>query len=85
MKFYEWDTQADFDIWHDALCVELGYPIISINQETGEPDENAAMTTAYTTSRAVDGKVIADVEDQYAEGLSLTDLRPPIRIFGDEA
>jgi len=79
MKFYEWNTQADFDIWHDALCLELGYPIISINQETGEPDENAAKTIAYTTSLEVDGKIIADVEDQYADGLIATELRPPER------
>lgn len=79
MKYYEWATQADFDAWHANLCQQLGYPIISMNQATGEPDPDAAMTTAYTTSQAVSGKVIADVEDQYADGLTLTELRPPAR------
>jgi hypothetical protein len=85
MNWYEWDSQEAFDAWHEALCQELGYPLISINQATGEPDESAAMTTSYTTSREVDGKIIADVEAEYAEGLTPTELRPPIRIFSDEA
>jgi len=85
MNWYEWKSQADFDAWHDALCQQLGYPLVSINQATGEPDESAAMTISYTTSREVEGKVIADVEDQYAEGLTLTALRPPLRVFGNEA
>ena len=85
MKWYEWETQKDFDAWHSALCTELNYPIVSVNQATGEPDESAAMTTSYTTSREIEGKIIADVEEEYAEGLTLTDLRPPIRVFSDEA
>jgi hypothetical protein len=85
MNWYEWNSQSDFDAWHEALCKQLGYPLVSINQATGEPDESAAMTTSYTTSREVEGKVIADVEDQYAEGLTLTALRPPQRVVSDEA
>jgi hypothetical protein len=85
MNWYEWETQEDFDLWHEALCDQLGYPIVSVNQATGEPDESAAMTTAYTTSREVEGKIIADVEEKYAEGLTLTDLRPALRVFSDEA
>jgi hypothetical protein len=79
MKWYEWKTQADFDAWHNDLCQQLGYPIISTNQATGEPNSDAAMTTAYTTSQSVEGKVIADVEDEYSYGLTLTELRPPRR------
>lgn len=85
MNWYEWATQQDFDAWHEALCQQLGYPLVSINQATGMPDESAAMTTAYTTSQEVAGKVIADVEDQYADGLTITALRPPLRVFGNEA
>lgn len=84
MNWYEWQTQADFDSWHNALCKQLGYPIISNNQATGEPDHNAAMTTSYTTSREVEGKIIADVETQYAKGLTQTALRPPLRILSNE-
>jgi hypothetical protein len=85
MNWYEWDSQADFDTWHNALCARLGYPLISLNQATGEPDESAAMTTSYTTSQAVEGKVIADVEDQYAKGLTSSALRPAPRVISDEA
>jgi hypothetical protein len=80
MKWYEWNTQAEFDTWHNALCAELGYPLVSVNQASGEPDETATKTTAYTTSNKVNNKVIADVEDQYAEGLTLTNLRLPERL-----
>ena len=79
MKWYEWNTQAEFDTWHNALGIELGYPLISNNQATGKPDINAAKTIKYTTSQIVDNKVIADVEDEYSEGLTLTDLRPVVK------
>jgi hypothetical protein len=77
MNWYEWETKADFDAWHDPLCVGLGYPIISNNQFTGEPDPDAQQTIAYTSTIKVENKLIALVEDQYAEGLVATDLRPP--------
>lgn len=78
MNWYEWNTQEEFDTWHNALCIQLGYPIVSINQATGLPDPDAAMTTKYTTSLQVDNKIIATVEDQYASDLTLTQLRPPM-------
>jgi len=85
MNWYEWETQADFDSWHSDLCDRLGYPIVSANQATGEPDETAAMTISYTTSREVEGKIIADVEDEHSEGLTPTGLRPALRMLSDEA
>ena len=75
--WYEWNTQLDFDNWHNALCAELGYPLTGVNQATGLLDENAAKTVAYTTSKLVDNKIIAMVENEYADGLTATDLRPP--------
>lgn len=77
MNWYEWNTQEEFDTWHNVLCVQLGYPIVSINQLTGEPDYDAAMTTKYTTPLKVNNKIIAIVEDQYTDGLTVTELRPP--------
>jgi hypothetical protein len=62
-NFYEWDTQEDFDNWHDVIMAEKNIP-----------DE---VTFAYTLSIEVDGKVIATVESEDSEGLTLTDLRPP--------
>jgi hypothetical protein len=77
MSYYEWNTQADFDQWHDALCASLGYPLIGTNQATGLPDPTAQMTTAYTQAIEVEGKWIAPVEAEYANGLVETQLRLP--------
>ena len=76
MNWYEWNTQADFDTWHDALCDELGYPLTPVNQKTGLPDEDAQKTIAYTRSILIGDKAIAQVDDEYADGLTITDLRP---------
>ena len=78
MNWYEWNTIENFNIWHDALCLELGYPIVSVNQLTGEPDYEAAQTTKYTSPIEVSNKIIATVEDEYANNLTLTELRPPM-------
>lgn len=77
MDWYQWNTQADFDLWHNALCESLGYPLIGNNQATGEPDPTAQMTVAYTQTVEVEGKFIACVESAHADGLTKTALRPP--------
>ena len=76
--WYQWDSREQFDNWHNALCTELGYPLTGLNQATGLKDELAAKTTDYTKCFQVEGKFIAIVEEQYAEGLQATDLRRPI-------
>jgi myosin-crossreactive antigen len=81
--WYEWNTQADFDTWHNALCLQLGYPLTGVNQATGLPDEEAAKTSSYTSSKLVGDKIIAMVEIEYADGLTPTDLRPAS--FDDES
>ena len=73
--WYEWNTKTEFDIWHDALCEELGYPLTGINQSTGLPDKNAQQTTDYTTVYEVEGKWIAWVDSEYADGLTATNLK----------
>jgi hypothetical protein len=79
-NWYEWETIESFNVWHDAICVELGYPLDSYNQATGELDPHAAKTTAYTSTREIEGKFIAQVEEEHSAGLTLTNLRPPIEI-----
>lgn len=74
-KFYEWKTQELFDEWHNKLMTDLDYPIENINQATGLPD--GTFTEIYTQSFQVDGKVIAVVDEQYADGLVETELRLP--------
>lgn len=73
--WYEWNTKEDFDTWHNALCVQLGYPLTPVNQLTGEPDLSAQKTVAYTNAFLVENKWIALVESEYADGLTLTELR----------
>ncbi len=75
--YCEWDTKQSFDEWHDALCVQLGYPKIGYNQATGLPDENAQKTVAYTEPFEIESKWVAWVDDQYADNLQVTDLRRP--------
>lgn len=79
MNWYEWNTREDFDLWHNALCESLGYPLVGVNQATGEPDPSAQMTIAYTDAVFVQNKWIASVEAEHAEGLIVTNLRLPNR------
>jgi hypothetical protein len=75
--WYEWESLESFNAWHDALCLSLGYPIYSINQQTGEIDLNAQATVAYTSVYEINGKWIARVESDHADGLTETALRLP--------
>jgi hypothetical protein len=75
-NWYQWDSLSDFNTWQDSLIAELGLPLISYNQATGEPEPQAAETVTYTIPFEVETKTIAVVENQYAEGLTPTNLRP---------
>ena len=79
--YYEWENQASFDLWHNNLCNSLGYPITPVNQATGLLDETAQKVIRYTDSIELDGVIIAFVADQYADGLTLTDKKPPKKIL----
>jgi hypothetical protein len=76
--WYEWNTKAEFDIWHNALCKQLNYPLTGFNQTTGLADENAQKTIAYTNVTKIDNKWIAWVDAEYADGLTITELRLPV-------
>jgi len=75
-NWYEWDSLASFNTWHEAIIVELGLPIISVNQATGKPQPNAVETVRYTNPFEVEDKVIAIVEDAQSANLTATTLRP---------
>ena len=79
--WYEWNTEEDFNTWHDNLCNELGYPLTPVNQLTGLPDEDAQKVVAYTKVFEVENKWIAFVDDEYANGLIATDLRRPVLVL----
>ncbi len=76
-NWYEWDSLQAFDLWHEAKIEELNLPEPSVNQATGEIDVTVQRTEAYTTPHEVEGKIIAIVEDEHAEGLIKTNLRLP--------
>ena len=78
-EWFEWDSLDEFNTWHENLMLSLGYPLTPVNQATGIPDETAQKTLTYTIATEVQGKWIAVVENEYAEGLTPTDLRLPRR------
>ncbi|HAC91969.1 MAG TPA: hypothetical protein DCF63_15290 [Planctomycetaceae bacterium] len=84
-EWYEWESLEAFNVWHESIKVELGYPKPSINQATGEVDESAQWSVEYTDAIELDGKVIAVVESDKSEGLFQTNLRPPVREYGDQS
>ena len=75
--WYEWDDLDSFNTWHNNLCQSLGYPLISVNQMTGLPDENAQKTERYVDPVILNNKVIAFLTE-HTEGLTLSSLRPPL-------
>lgn len=77
-NWYEWNSQADFDTWHDGIKVQLNYPLAGYIQSTGELNSSAPLTSEYTAVQLVADKWIALVEDVHGEGLTATDSRPPM-------
>lgn len=77
MNWYEWETLEDFNAWHNVIKTKLNYPLASYTQLTGELNQTAQLTNEYTFVILVEGKWIGTVENEQAEGLTKTDLRPP--------
>lgn len=80
--FYTWPSLTAFESWHDAAKLALGIPYPGRNAATGEIDENAQWTTAYTEPTIVaDDEVRAYVEDTVAllvpDGLGVPSEPPP--------
>ena len=81
--WHQWPDLAAFTAWHDAACVALGIPHPNRNAASGEIDEQAQWTTAYTEPTVVsDGDVRAVVEDHVAalvpHGLGVPCDPPPV-------
>lgn len=65
--FYSWPSLDSFNAWHDSAKSALGIPYAGRNAATGEIDESAQWTTAYTEPTVVaEGDVRAYVEDHVA-------------------
>lgn len=80
--FYVWSSVDAFNSWHDATCTLLGIPHANRNSATGEIDEDAQWTTAYTeVIKIAEDDWRAYVEDKVAElnpdGLGVPSDLPP--------
>jgi hypothetical protein len=82
-----WPDLQAFNAWHDAACALLDIPHPGRNAATGEIDEDAQWTTAYTEPVVVsDDDVRAVVEPDVAalvaDGLGVP-CDPPEPDLGD--
>jgi len=71
---YKWESDEAFKAWHSIVKEALGIPYANKNSATGEIDENATWTTAYTALRTDDNgvkfaKVEEEIATQFSEGL----------------
>jgi hypothetical protein len=73
-QWYEWETLADFETWHESVKTELGLPKLSVDRNGNECQP---MVENYTRAIETEGKAIAMVEDKLAIHLTITNLRPP--------
>jgi hypothetical protein len=69
MGWYKFTTEAEFNAWHDALKLDLGYPFPSkdANGNDCEP-----MNTEYTSLSFINDEFKAWVDEDKAEGLTPT-------------
>jgi hypothetical protein len=74
--WHAWPDLAAFTVWHDAACAALDIPHPNRNAASGEIDEQAQWTTAYTSPVVVandDVRAIVehDVAALVSEGLGV--------------
>jgi hypothetical protein len=68
---YSWESEEAFDLWHNEVMSSLGIPHPNKNSETGELDQDATWTTAYTNLNISEDNVLyAKVEDEIAQQFS---------------
>lgn len=82
MTYYKWESLGAFENWHEAVKAGMGIPHPNENMATGDVDEGAQWTTAYTAAKGVaPDDVRASVEDAVAEaypvGLGVPSEMPP--------
>jgi len=72
--YYTWESDEAFEAWHSVVKEALGIPYANKNSATGEIDENASWTTAYTALKTDHNgvkfaKVEEEIAQQFSEGL----------------
>lgn len=80
--WYSWQTVGAFDAWHATVCAALGIPHPGRNAATGEIDDDAQWTTAYTSVTEVaadDWRAVVedDIAADYPDGLGVPCDPPP--------
>ena len=79
MKWYKFSSKEDFDLWHEGIKQQLGYPLPSKDSDgfvIGEP-----YIYEYTSVVQVgDNDWRSIIDEQYAEGLELSEAP----VFPDE-
>lgn len=48
MTWRKWTSQTAFNTWHNRAKAALALPAVGVNADTGDPDPDAQLTTAYT-------------------------------------
>lgn len=81
--WYSWPSLPAFDSWHADAMTEQGIPHPNRNAETGEVDESAQWTVAYTSPvLVVDDDVRARVQPEVAaavpNGMGVPCDPPPV-------
>jgi hypothetical protein len=84
--FYSWSSLDAFNSWHALAMLALGIPHPNHNAATGEIDESAQWTTAYTdpivvADDDVRGYVEQSVADLVPDGLGTPSEPPPAPDF----
>jgi hypothetical protein len=82
LMWRQWADLASFTVWHTAACAALGIPHPGNNAATGDLDEAAQWTTAYTdpvvvTADDVRAVVEPDVAELVLDGLGVPCDPPP--------
>jgi len=70
MSWYKFNSEEDFNIWHQSIKNRLGYPFLSkdLNGNECEP-----LNTEYTSVEFINDEFKVWVDEQYAESLVQTD------------
>jgi hypothetical protein len=82
LMWHQWADLQAFTVWHDTACAALGIPHAGFNAATGDLDETAQWTTAYTQPTVVaadDVRAVVEphVAEVVPEGLGVPCDPPP--------
>lgn len=72
MIWVKWNSIEDFNLWHEAIKIELGLPKMSVGKN-GEIDPTAVISTDYVLPIVVaENDIRAFIGENFAEGLAIS-------------